>query len=103
MDSELAEALTQLRNDIVSDVDHMLDERITPFRNDMLSHFDAIYQKLDRLETEYQAIKAAVIRLEKRMERIEETLKSELRQELSEIKVRIVQLQERVAELEAEL
>lgn len=114
---DIAEALTQLRRDIAADTERIIDDRFTSFRNDMQSHVDAIYYKLERLETEYQAIKAALVRLEERMDRvekrfdgvenrlasIEEAIKLEIRQEIGEIKDRIAKLQERVAELEAQL
>lgn len=41
-----------------------LDEH-TQFHRDTHSHLDAIYRKLDRLETEYQSIRAAIDRLER--------------------------------------
>ena len=32
-----------------------LEARISGLRDEMLSHFDAIYKRFDRLESEYQA------------------------------------------------
>jgi hypothetical protein len=65
---DLTQTLTQLRRDIVGDVQRMFDERFdgefVPFRDEMrtfrgetLTHFDAIYKMLDTLNTEYAAIK----------------------------------------------
>jgi chromosome segregation ATPase len=110
--------------DVLQAIDRAFDERLTPFRNEVNGHFDAIYKRFDKLETEYYALCAAVARLEKRMESIEkrmgnveqsldavegrltsieEMMKIEIRNEIDEIKRRIATLQERVAELEAQL
>ena len=74
---------------------------VRSLRREMLSHFDEICLRLDRLEIEYQAMSAAVSRLEKAF--AEDRLdRAELRRELEEIKVRVAELQKKIARLEAE-
>jgi len=35
-------------------------EEVSALRDDMLTHFDAIYRRFEKLETEYEALRAAV-------------------------------------------
>ncbi len=87
--------------DVERVVSTVVDTRVGSLSNEMLSHFDALYQRLDRLETEYQALSAAVRRLEDRFESLEQKLA--LRSELVVLKDRVAQLEQRIADLEAEL
>ena len=92
MVDDLVQVLTRFHREVfIPDLREVLQTEIgaevRSLRSEMLSHFDAIYQKLDRLETDSQEIRAAVTRLEERMGRVEgrlaviqETLKIELRQ-----------------------
>jgi len=64
---------------------------------DILQHFDEIYKRLERLETEYYAINAAIDRMEKRLD------KERLEGEVADLKQRISTLQERVEDLEKRL
>ncbi len=41
-----------------------LRDEIGSVRGEMLSHFDAMYKRFDRLESEYHAFSAAVRRIE---------------------------------------
>ncbi len=41
-----------------------LDANLVAFRRETLSNFDGVYKNFDRLETEYQALTAAVKRIE---------------------------------------
>ena len=41
-----------------------LEANVTALRDDMLSHFDGIYKQFGRLESGYQALTAAVKRIE---------------------------------------
>jgi hypothetical protein len=61
------------REVVVPDIERIVDDRIgsvdgrvAGLRNETLTHFDEVYKRFDRLETEYQALSAAVKRLERR-------------------------------------
>ena len=41
-----------------------LEDHVTELRDDMLAHFDGIYKQFGRLESGYQALTAAVKRIE---------------------------------------
>ena len=105
MAEDLLGVLTRFHREVVvPDIERIVDARITPLRDEMLSNFDAVFKRLDGLETEYYALTAAVGRLEQRMAAIEQKIdKFALRSELIELKQRVQQLEERIAELEAEL
>lgn len=56
---DLLQVLTRFHREVVLPdiervVDERLDARISSLREEMLSNFDAIYKKLDRLESEYR-------------------------------------------------
>ncbi len=90
--------------DIERIVDARLDAKISPLHEEMLANFDAVFQRLDRLESEYQALTAAVRRVEERMTAVEQKLdKMALRAELVELKERVLALEQRISELEAQL
>jgi chromosome segregation ATPase len=101
MAEELLRVLTRFHREVVvPDIERIVESKITPLRNDMNAHFDAIYKRLDDLKSEYHAIAAAVARLEKRMDSLE---KSDARYEIERIKAQIVDLQQRIAHLEADV
>ena len=96
-------ALPQMRAEIAIPLDE--------FRHETNAHFDAIYKRLDRLESEYHSLAAAVRRvedrltaLEQRVEAVEQKLdRMALRSELLELKAQVADLEERIAELESEI
>lgn len=93
-----------VRPDIERIVDAKLDAKITPLRQEMLANFDAVFKRLDRLESEYHALAAAVKRLEDRMTAVEQKIdKLALRTELLELKERVQSLEQRISELESQL
>lgn len=106
---ELLNVLTRFHREVVLPdiervVDERLDARITPLRDEMLSNFDAIYKKLDRLEDEYQSLKAGLQRIEVRLSALEQKLdRVAVRSELLDLKERVVLLEKRIAEIEADL
>ena len=54
MADDLLQVLTRFHREVVlPDLERVVDARIGPLREEMLSNFDAIYKKLDRLESEY--------------------------------------------------
>ena len=89
-------------------IDKKLEENDRKF-NDLLNHFDQIYNRLDRLETEYFTITAGLQRVEKQLVGIEEKLDKEiairerLEGEISDLKQRVVVLQMKIEEIEIRL
>jgi len=57
------------REVVVPDIQRIVGDAVAPFalRDETLSHFDAIYKRFDRLESEYQTLKAAVRRIEEKL------------------------------------
>lgn len=73
-------------------------------RDEMQTGFDALAQRLDRLETEYQMLVTGLKRVEERLDRVEQRLdKMALRSELLELKARVDALHGQVQDLEARL
>ena len=89
-------------------IDKKLEENENKF-NDLLNHFDQIYLRLDRLETEYFTITAGLQRVEKQLVGIEEKLDKEialrerLEREISDLKQRVAVLQRKIEEIEIHL
>jgi chromosome segregation ATPase len=76
---------------------------------DLLDHFDRIYARLDRLETEYFSINAAIDRLEGIVGKIDKKLDAELslrerlEKEILDLKQRVSVIQDRIEDLEKRL
>jgi predicted nucleic acid-binding Zn-ribbon protein len=96
-------------------IEKRLDENDRKFQ-DMLEHFDKIYTKLERLETEYYSIVAVIDRVEKRLDKVEQelkgmnekldkeiTLRGLIEKEIKDLKQRVSTLQERIEDLEKRL
>ncbi|HEX2120246.1 MAG TPA: hypothetical protein VHL59_01265 [Thermoanaerobaculia bacterium] len=71
MADELLSVLTRFHREIVvPDIERIVGDAVNgavdPLRNQMLTHFDGLYQRMARLESEYQALYVAVKRLEER-------------------------------------
>jgi chromosome segregation ATPase len=105
MAEDLLSVLTRFHSEVVlPDIERIVDTRITPLRQEMLSHFDAIYRRFDRLESEYAALKVGLQRVEERLNTVDQKLdRMALRSELLDLKGRVVALEQRIAELEANL
>jgi DNA repair exonuclease SbcCD ATPase subunit len=103
MPSDLLGTLTKFHRDVVlPDIERIIDARIVPLRQDTLSHFDAMYVRFDRLETEYAFIKAGLQRFEERL--AEQKLdRASLRSELLELRERVLALEQRITDLDADL
>jgi len=60
MAEELIELFARLRRDVVADLEQGLEQRMnakfTGLRDEMNAHFDDVYARFDRLESEYQAL-----------------------------------------------
>jgi predicted nucleic acid-binding Zn-ribbon protein len=102
---DLIPILTKFHREIVlPDIQRAVADGVGELRREMSVHFDAIYKRFDRLETEYEMIVAGLKRLEERMDRVEQQLsKMALRSELLDLKARVDGLQEQVRTLEARL
>jgi len=85
-----------------------LDEHDETFR-DLLEHFDKIYTSLDRLETEYFSMNAAMDRIERWFDGINQKLDKEIsireivEKEIKDLKQRVLTLQKRIEDLERRL
>jgi chromosome segregation ATPase len=119
MPDDLLHVLTRFHREVVmpdvkSTVDDAVGSAVGGLRNEMLTHFDGIYHRFDRLETEYLAITAGLGRLEKQMDALEKRMaamekqmtaleKRDVRHELEDLKARVADLQQRIVVLEASL
>ena len=109
MPDDLLSVLTRFHREVVvPDITRIVDERfgshLSPFRDEVLTNFDAVFKRLDRLEDEYQALAAAVGRLEARMTAVEEKIeKLALRSELDDLRSRVEELQQKIAALESHI
>lgn len=105
MPDELLNTLVRFHREVVlPDVERVVESAIGGFRDEMLTHFDALYKRLDRLESEYQALTAAVRGLEERVASLDQKLdRMALRSELLALRDRVTELEQRIAELEAQL
>jgi hypothetical protein len=55
-------------------VSELVGEAVSGLEGRMNAHFDAIYKRFDRLETEYQMLVAGLKRVEERLEGVEQRL-----------------------------
>jgi predicted nucleic acid-binding Zn-ribbon protein len=89
--------LMQFYNDVIKpDFDEVLSRFKSAVRSEMLSHVDGIYVKLNRLDTEYQALRAAFARVEKEVA-AQNADRMEVRSELLGLKDQISKLNDRIA------
>jgi chromosome segregation ATPase len=79
-----------------------VDHRFTELRQEMLGHFDAIYQRFERLEQEYHAITQALRRIEAGMAD-ERGRREILERALAELKEHVAALQSRIEDIEQRL
>lgn len=58
MADDLLTVLTRFHREILlPDVERIVEERLAPLRDEMLANFDAVFKRLDRLESEYHALR----------------------------------------------
>jgi phage shock protein A len=105
MAEDLLRVLTRFHREVVlPDLERVVEGRLAPLREEMLANFDAVFKRLDRLESEYTALSAAVARIEKRLEGVDQKIdKLALRAELLELKERVHALEQKIADIEAQL
>jgi chromosome segregation ATPase len=116
---DLVQVLTKFHREIVlPDIERIVGAAEIRLRDEMQTGFDALAQRLDRLETEYHMLVVGLKRVEDRLEKVEGRLdkveqrldrveqkldKMALRSELVELKARVDGLQEQVHALETRL
>lgn len=106
---DLVQVLSRFHREIVvPDIERIVGNAVEGaerrLRDEMQAGFDALAQRLDKLETEYHMLVAGLERVEERLDRVEQRLdKMALRSELLELKARVDGLQEQVRTLEARL
>ncbi len=102
---DLVQVLTKFHREVIApDIERIVGASEQRLRDEMHTLFDALAQRLDRLETEYQMVVAGLKRIEERLDRVEARLdKMALRSELVELKARVDGLQEQVRTIEAQL
>ena len=105
MAEELWNTLMRFHREVaLPEIREELRDEIGAFRRETNAHFEAIYKRLDRLESEYQALSAAVRRVEERLAAVEQKLgPMVVRSELLELKAQVASLVERIAQLENEI
>lgn len=79
-----------------------LERRFEEGFRDILGHLDAIYQRLGRLEQEYQAVVEALRRIERLLSG-EQAERETLERNLADLRERVALLQARIDELERRL
>jgi len=95
-------ALQKLEANLFEKVRAEVGRQIDGLRLEMNARFDAIEVRLERLETEYHMIVAALRRIEEQLAE-ERDDRSRLKAEVSDLKARVSELQERIREIEARL
>lgn len=102
----LVSVLADFHRDILRpDIKQIVGEEVGSLRREMFTHFDAVYQRFERLETEYQALKAGLGRVEARLDAVEgrlervETRLDHLEAQVLELRTRLGRVEERLEEL----
>jgi chromosome segregation ATPase len=88
--------------DVERVVDALLDRRVMPRFDAIDRHFDGIYHRFDRLDTEYEAIKAGLQRLEERLDGLDTRVRS-LQAEHRDVLAAVHRLDERLSRVERRL
>ena len=93
MAEAVRETLLRFHREIaVPENERLIDSRIVPFRDQVITNLDGVWKQLETLNQEYQAIKAALRRLEEQIA---------ARSELERLKERVVILEQRLDDLTA--
>ncbi len=112
MADDLLQTLTRFHREVVlPDIRRIVGEAVGGLEGRMAAHFDEVYKRFERLETEYHMLVAGLKRVEERLDRVESRLdavekqleKMALKSELSELKARVDGLQDQVRHLEERL
>jgi chromosome segregation ATPase len=95
-------ALEKLEANLFDKVRGEITQQIDSLRIEMNARFDAIEVRLERLETEYHMILAALRRIEEQLAE-ERDERARLKADVSSLKARVSELQARIREIEARL
>jgi len=95
---EILGALRKLEDNLAE----RLGQQMDALRLEMNARFDAIEVRLDRLETEYQMITAALRRIEERLD-AHDAERDQLRTDVAALKARVAHLNERIQAIESKL
>jgi chromosome segregation ATPase len=100
MSDELVSVLARFHREVVlPDIERVVARLVNPRFDEIDGHFGAIYQRFERLESEYQALKAGMIRVEERLDRIEQRLEG-LEAEHRDLVAAVHRLDERLSRVE---
>ena len=95
-------ALQKLEANLFDKVRAEMGRQLDGFRLEMNARFDAIEVRLERLETEYHMIVAALRRIEEQLSEDRDD-RARLKVEVSGLKTRVSELQQRIRDIEARL
>jgi chromosome segregation ATPase len=95
-------ALQKLEGNLFENLRAEMGRQLDGFRLEINARFDAIEVRLERLETEYHMIVAALRRIEGQLSH-ERDDRARLKAELSSLKTRVTELQQRIHDIEARL
>ena len=89
---------------MLPDIQRIVSAAVTQSGQRLNAHFDQLYKRLDRLETEYHMLVAGLKPVEERLEGLEKCMdKMALKSELLELKARVDALQAQMQALEERL
>jgi chromosome segregation ATPase len=101
--SALTTTLVQLHREIIlPDIHRIVGEVIGASERRLQGTLDGIVHKLDKLETEYQALKAGLERVEERLSAVEGRLQS-LERQYDDLRASLHRLEERLSRVEAQV
>ena len=80
----------------------LFERLVKPRFDEMDGRFDAIFQKLDKLETEYESLKAGLKRVEERVEQMDQRLEA-LEVQYRDLLASAIRLEERLSRVEKQL
>ena len=105
MGEDLIPILTRFHREIVvPDIERIVGASEQRLRDELQTGFDALAQRLDKLEIEYHMLVAGLKRVEERLDAVEKRLdKMALKSELLDLRARVDGLQEQVRALEGRL
>ena len=105
MGEDLLPVLAKFHREIVlPDIKRILEESEQRLRNEVHTLFDALAQRLDRLETEYQMVIVGLKRIEERLDRLEQPMdRMALKAAVQDLKARVEGLERKIAQLESDL
>ena len=100
MAQDLTKVLIAFHRDVLlPDVKRIVKESTDELRQEMAGHFDALYQRMGRLEDEYQMLVVGLRRVEDRLALVEDRL-GLVEERLGRVEAELAALKERVTAIE---